>query len=76
MTTGTEIRLISWKLVVADRRNHPIEKKDLLTNMLSGRDPKTGQGLSDDNITKNVNRTDLSHPQGHADIFSPSCSPS
>jgi cytochrome P450/NADPH-cytochrome P450 reductase len=40
--------------VVADRKAHPIDKKDLLTKMLNGRDPKTGQGLSDDSITKNA----------------------
>jgi cytochrome P450/NADPH-cytochrome P450 reductase len=40
--------------VVADRKAHPTEKKDLLNSMLNGRDSKTGQGLSDDNITKNA----------------------
>lgn len=42
--------------IVAERKAHPLGegKKDLLTNMLSGRDPKTGMGLTDDNITKNV----------------------
>ena len=53
MWTGCPFR---WHviIVVADRRAQPIEKKDLLTNMISGSDPKTGQGLSDDNITNNV----------------------
>ncbi|KIM86528.1 hypothetical protein PILCRDRAFT_815766 [Piloderma croceum F 1598] len=40
--------------IVADRKAHPIDKKDLLTKMLNGRDSKTGQGLSDDSITKNL----------------------
>lgn len=36
--------------IVADRKMHPLAegKKDLLTNMLSGRDSQTGQGLSGD----------------------------
>ncbi|KZT19446.1 fatty acid hydroxylase [Neolentinus lepideus HHB14362 ss-1] len=40
--------------IVKHRRHHPIEKKDLLNTMLYGKDPKTGQGLSDDAITKNL----------------------
>ncbi|CAE6454161.1 unnamed protein product [Rhizoctonia solani] len=36
--------------IIEDRKKHPIEKKDLLNAMLLGRDPKTGQGLSDENI--------------------------
>ncbi|EUC54437.1 cytochrome P450 family:NADPH-P450 family reductase [Rhizoctonia solani AG-3 Rhs1AP] len=36
--------------IVADRKQHPIEKKDLLNAMLLGRDPQTGQGLSEENI--------------------------
>lgn len=40
--------------IVADRRAHPTDKNDLLTKMLSGRDPKTGEGMSDDNITNNL----------------------
>lgn len=36
--------------IVADRKMHPLAegKKDLLTNMLSGRDSQTGKGLSGD----------------------------
>jgi cytochrome P450 / NADPH-cytochrome P450 reductase len=41
-------------IVLAERKAHPTDKKDLLGNMLSGRDPKTGQGLSDDSVTKNA----------------------
>jgi cytochrome P450/NADPH-cytochrome P450 reductase len=41
-------------LVVAQRKAHPTDKRDLLNAMLNGRDPKTGQGLSDENITYNV----------------------
>ncbi|KAG8757092.1 hypothetical protein FRC11_004809 [Ceratobasidium sp. 423] len=36
--------------IIEDRKEHPIEKKDLLNAMLLGRDPQTGQGLSDENI--------------------------
>ena len=46
--------------VVADRKAHPTDKNDLLNKMLNGRDPKTGQGLSDDNITKNASLNFLS----------------
>ncbi|CCO37551.1 NADPH-ferrihemoprotein reductase [Rhizoctonia solani AG-1 IB] len=37
--------------IVEDRKTNPIEKKDLLNAMLLGRDPQTGEGLSDENIT-------------------------
>ncbi|KAJ1303594.1 hypothetical protein OPQ81_011777 [Rhizoctonia solani] len=36
--------------ILEDRKKNPIEKKDLLNAMLLGRDPQTGQGLSDENI--------------------------
>ncbi|KAH7322064.1 cytochrome P450 [Rhizoctonia solani] len=36
--------------IIEDRKKHPIEKKDLLNAMLLGKDPQTGQGLSDENI--------------------------
>ncbi|CAE6442366.1 unnamed protein product [Rhizoctonia solani] len=36
--------------IIEDRKKHPIEKKDLLNAMLLGKDPQTGQGLSDKNI--------------------------
>ncbi|KAF8829479.1 hypothetical protein HHX47_DHR3000960 [Lentinula edodes] len=40
--------------ILNDRRENPIEKKDLLDTMLYSKDPKTGQGLSDDAIVKNL----------------------
>ncbi|CUA74077.1 NADPH-ferrihemoprotein reductase [Rhizoctonia solani] len=36
--------------IVEDRKRHPVEKKDLLNAMLLGKDPQTGQGLSEENI--------------------------
>ncbi|KAG8773052.1 hypothetical protein FRC12_002757 [Ceratobasidium sp. 428] len=36
--------------IIEDRRKHPLEKKDLLNAMLQGKDPVTGQGLTDKNI--------------------------
>ncbi|CEL62385.1 NADPH-ferrihemoprotein reductase [Rhizoctonia solani AG-1 IB] len=36
--------------IVQERKQNPIDKKDLLNAMLNGRDPQTGQGLSDENI--------------------------
>jgi cytochrome P450/NADPH-cytochrome P450 reductase len=41
-------------VVVEMRKADPIEKKDLLTLMLNGRDTKTGKGLDDRNIAENV----------------------
>lgn len=41
-------------LVIADRKQNPIEKKDLLNTMLYSKDPKTGESLSDENIRNNV----------------------
>jgi cytochrome P450 / NADPH-cytochrome P450 reductase len=40
--------------VVAERRAHPSEKKDLLNAMINGRDPKTGESLSDESIMNNM----------------------
>jgi cytochrome P450 / NADPH-cytochrome P450 reductase len=40
--------------VVAHRRANPVDKKDLLNAMLLGKDPKTGQRLTDDNIMRNM----------------------
>ncbi|CAE6527638.1 unnamed protein product [Rhizoctonia solani] len=36
--------------IVQERKQTPIDKKDLLNAMLNGRDPQTGEGLSDENI--------------------------
>ncbi|CAE6462785.1 unnamed protein product [Rhizoctonia solani] len=36
--------------ILEDRKKHPIEKKDSLNAMLLGKDPQTGQGLSEENI--------------------------
>ncbi|KAF8755042.1 cytochrome P450 [Rhizoctonia solani] len=36
--------------IVKDRKDHPSDKKDLLNAMLLGKDPQTGQGLSEENI--------------------------
>ncbi|KDQ16558.1 hypothetical protein BOTBODRAFT_252416 [Botryobasidium botryosum FD-172 SS1] len=36
--------------VVRERKAHPIEKNDLLNIMLHGKDPKTGESLSEENI--------------------------
>lgn len=47
-------RLFWYFKVVNKRKQNPIEKKDLLTLMLEGKDPKTGEGLSDIAIVNNV----------------------
>lgn len=40
--------------VITERRNHPSDKKDLLNAMINGRDPKTGEGLTDQSISDNM----------------------
>jgi cytochrome P450 / NADPH-cytochrome P450 reductase len=40
--------------VVAERRAHPSEKKELLDDMINGRDPKTGEALTDASIMNNM----------------------
>ncbi|KAF8606735.1 fatty acid hydroxylase [Ceratobasidium sp. AG-I] len=36
--------------IIADRKKHPSDKKDLLNAMLLGKDPETGEGLTDEDI--------------------------
>lgn len=40
--------------VVEERRANPSDKKDLLNAMIQGRDPKTGEGLTDASIINNM----------------------
>ncbi|KAK0120349.1 hypothetical protein ONS95_011752 [Cadophora gregata] len=40
--------------VVAERRIRPSDKKDLLNAMINGRDPKTGEGLTEESILNNM----------------------
>ena len=40
--------------VMAHRRANPVEKKDLLNAMLFGKDPKTGERMSDSTILNNM----------------------
>ncbi|KAK0459209.1 fatty acid hydroxylase [Desarmillaria tabescens] len=40
--------------IIADRKQNPIDKKDLLDRMLNAKDPKTGQGLSEESIGYNL----------------------
>ena len=40
--------------VIEARRKHPNDHKDLLNAMLNGKDPKTGEGMSDDSIIDNM----------------------
>ncbi|KAL7275682.1 hypothetical protein RUND412_001369 [Rhizina undulata] len=48
-----ELRQVSDELI-QHRRAHPSDRKDLLNAMINGRDPKTGEGLSDDTISYNM----------------------
>lgn len=40
--------------VVAERKQHPSDKKDLLNAMMLGRDPKTGEGLTEASVLNNM----------------------
>lgn len=40
--------------VIAERRANPVDKKDLLNAVLFGKDPKTGEKLSDENMMDNL----------------------
>lgn len=40
--------------LAAERRANPDDKKDLLNAMLKGRDPNTGEGLTDESIINNM----------------------
>lgn len=42
------------KEVVAERKANPSDKHDLLNAMIKGRDPKTGEGLTDESILNNM----------------------
>ena len=48
----TEMRIAQE--IVEDRRKHPSDKKDLLNAMVNGRDPKTGEQMSDALISSNM----------------------
>jgi cytochrome P450/NADPH-cytochrome P450 reductase len=47
------LRKLSGELV-QNRKNHPEDRKDLLNAMLFGKDPRTGESLSDDSIIDNM----------------------
>lgn len=51
--------------VIAERRAHPNDKKDSLNAMLHGKDPKTGEGLSDKSIMNNLVRSNTSYNLNH-----------
>lgn len=40
--------------VVQRRKQNPTDKKDLLNAMLNGRDPVTGEGMTDESIVQNM----------------------
>ncbi len=42
------------KEVVAERKANPNDKKDLLNSMIKGRDPKTGEGLTEASVLNNM----------------------
>ncbi|PSR72167.1 hypothetical protein PHLCEN_2v11959 [Hermanssonia centrifuga] len=48
--------------ILEDRKANPIEKKDILSMMLEGKDKETGEGLSEDGIKRNAG---VSKPYSH-----------
>ena len=40
--------------VVQNRKDHPEDKKDLLNAMLNGKDPRTGQNLTESSVVDNM----------------------
>ncbi|KAJ7579317.1 cytochrome P450 [Mycena floridula] len=40
--------------IIAERKANPVDKNDLLNTMLFAKDKQTGQGLSDESISKNL----------------------
>ncbi|CAG7564439.1 unnamed protein product [Fusarium equiseti] len=42
------------KDLIEERRRHPVEGADLLNMMMQGKDPKTGEGMSDELIVANL----------------------
>lgn len=47
------LRNLSQELIDA-RKSNPIDKKDLLNALILGRDPQTGQGMTDSSIIDNM----------------------
>jgi hypothetical protein len=56
--------------VVNNRKENPTDKKDLLNLMLSGKDPKTGEGMTDQSIVDNVRLAQLSPSFDESDVGS------
>ncbi|KAH7002557.1 cytochrome P450 [Ilyonectria destructans] len=42
------------KEIIDQRRENPVESRDLLNAMLNGRDPKTGKGLTEESVIQNM----------------------
>ena len=40
--------------IVADKRAHPTDKKSLVNSMLNGKDPKTGEKMTNESIADNM----------------------
>ena len=49
-----EIMQSTAQKIVDDRRAHPTDKKDLVNAMLNGKDPKTGERMTDESIANNM----------------------
>lgn len=45
---------IDYCSVIDRRKANPVDKKDLLSLMLEGKDPKTGESLPEKNVMHNV----------------------
>ena len=49
-----DIMRATARQAIKERQNHPSQKNDLLNAMLLGKDPKTGQGMSEVSILTNT----------------------
>ncbi|GME52295.1 hypothetical protein Trco_000025 [Neofusicoccum parvum] len=50
----TEIMRTTSQEIMRRRRERPVDTPDLLNALLNGRDPKTGEGMTDDSIINNM----------------------
>ena len=49
-----EVLQSTAKKIVADKRANPTDKKSLVNTMLNGKDPKTGEKMTDESIADNM----------------------
>ena len=53
-TDNIEVLQSTAREIVTDKRAHPTDKKSLVNVMLYGKDPKTGEKMTDESIANNM----------------------